>query len=280
MKVEVITGPQKDSPECALLDCPSPIQRKLTDNTNKVLLIDSSTSRLIVCGTLFQGLCGVRNLQNISMIEQEVQEAVVANNEHASTVAFIASGPPTPPTTQVMYVGVTYTNNSPYRSEIPAVSSRSLQKEKMFQIAAVHVTTGTRMFINNYARETYPVKYVYGFPSERFSYFLTFQLKNNHHTTREYISKLVRICQDDSNYYSYTEIPIECVGEDGTKYNSVQSGYLGKPGTDLAASLQIQPNVRLRFHNFGLNLLHTHISSSSFLRMMFCLPSLASAIRM
>ena len=33
----------------------------------------------------------------------------VANNSTASTVAFIAPGPPNPPITQLMYVGVTFT---------------------------------------------------------------------------------------------------------------------------------------------------------------------------
>lgn len=47
---------------------------------------------MIACGTLFQGICTVRSMQNISIIDQDVQEAVVANNEDASTVAFIAPG--------------------------------------------------------------------------------------------------------------------------------------------------------------------------------------------
>lgn len=169
-------------------------------------------------------------------------EAVVSNNERSSTVAFIAPGPPSPPVTNVMYVGVTYTNNSPYRSEIPAVASRSLDKAKMFQIASAAVTTGTRIFINSYARESYLVNYVYGFSSERFSYFLTTQLKHNSHSApKEYITKLVRICQEDSNYYSYTEIPVDCISEaqGGTKYNLVQAAYLGKPGSDLAENLGI-----------------------------------------
>lgn len=209
-----------------------------------MLLIDYSTSRLITCGSVFQGTCTVRSLQNVSHIEDTVQEAVVANNERSSTVAFIAPGPPSPPVTNVMYVGVTYTGNSPYRSEIPAVASRSLEKGKMFQIASAAVTTGTRIFINSYARESYLVNYVYGFSSERFSYFLTTQLKhNNQQAPKEYISKLVRICQEDSNYYSYTEIPVDCISETqgGMKYNLVRAAYLGKPGADLAENLQITP---------------------------------------
>ena len=37
-------------------------------------------------------------------------------------------------TPQVMYVGVTYTGNGPYRSEVPAVSSRSLDSNSLFQV--------------------------------------------------------------------------------------------------------------------------------------------------
>lgn len=159
----------------------------------------------------------------------------------ASTVAFIAPGPPSPPVTNVMYVGVTFAGNSLYRSEIPAVASRSLEKGRMFQLASSAVTTGTRMFINPNSRESYPVNYVYGFSSERFSYFLTTQLKHNTPSvTKEYITKLVRICQEDSHYYSYTEIPVDCIGE-GIKYNLVQAAYLGKPGADLAENLGITP---------------------------------------
>lgn len=237
----VITGPQNDSVECTVLDCPAHAVRQSTDNVNKVLLIDRATSRLISCGSLFQGICTVRNLQNISIVEHRVSDAVVANDANSSTVAFIAPGPPQPPVTNVMYVGVTYTNNSPYRSEIPAVASRSLENHKLFQIASSAVTTGTRIFINSYARESYLVNYVYGFSSEKFSYFLTTQLKHNHHSTpKEYITKLVRICQEDSNYYSYTEIPVDCIdAQGGTKYNLVQAGFLGKPGSDLASNLAI-----------------------------------------
>uniref|UniRef100_A0A1B0D0Z4 Uncharacterized protein n=1 Tax=Phlebotomus papatasi TaxID=29031 RepID=A0A1B0D0Z4_PHLPP len=236
------TGPRNDSYECTLLECPTDTVRELTDNVNKVLLIDYSTSRLISCGSIYQGVCEVRSLQNVTEIEQEVQDAVVANNENATTVAFIAPGPPDPPASHVMYVGVTFTGNSPYRSEIPTIASSA-------------VTTGTRIFINSFSRESYLVNYVYGFSSERFSYFLTTQLKHNSHSApREYISKLVRICQDDSNYYSYTEIPIDCISEaaGGTKYNLIQAAFVGKPGSDLAENLSITQQDDVLFAVFSV----------------------------
>nr|NP_524637.2 plexin A, isoform A [Drosophila melanogaster]AAF59394.1 plexin A, isoform A [Drosophila melanogaster] len=273
----VKTGPQNDSVECSILDCPLNAVRSPTDNYNKVLLIDRATSRLIACGSLFQGTCTVRNLQNVSIIEHEVPDAVVANDANSSTVAFIAPGPPQHPVTNVMYVGVTYTNNSPYRSEIPAVASRSLEKTKMFQIASSAVTTGTRTFINSYARETYFVNYVYGFSSERFSYFLTTQLKHSHHSSpKEYITKLVRICQEDSNYYSYTEIPVECISDaqGGTKFNLVQAGFLGKPSSDLAQSLGISIQDDVLFAVFSKGEGNTPTNNSA-----LCIYSLKSIRR-
>ena len=92
---------------------------------------------------------------------------------------------------QVMYVGVTFTGNGPYRSEVPAVSSRSLDANSLFEIAETAVTTGTRMFVNSLARERYPINYVYGFSSEGFSYFLTTQMKQTNPSP--FHSKLVRL---------------------------------------------------------------------------------------
>ncbi|KAJ8885501.1 hypothetical protein PR048_011699 [Dryococelus australis] len=247
--IKEVTGPKEDSPECSVLDCPSSVIKKLTDNVNKALVIDYTTTRLISCGSLFQGICSVRNLNNISDVTQVVKEAVVANNSTASTVAFIAPGPPNPPVTQVMYVGVTFTGNSPYRSEVPAVSSRSLERDKMFMIAETAVTTGTRMFVNSLARERYPIHYVYGFSSEGFSYFLTVQARTTNPSP--FISKLVRVCHDDENYYSYTEIPIDCTSEDSRKYNLVQAAYVGKPGSDVASELGITAQDDVLFAVFS-----------------------------
>lgn len=248
--ISEVTGPKPDSDECSVLECTSSIDVKLTDNVNKALVIDYTTTRLIVCGSLFQGICSVRNLHNISDAAQEIREAVVSNNATASTVAFIAPGPPHPPVSQVMYVGVTFTLGSPYRSEVPAVSSRSLDKDRMFTIAHTAVTTGTRMFVNSLARERYPINYVYGFSSEGFSYFLTTQMTS---TYTQYISKLVRVCHDDEHYYSYTEIPMDCVSEaqGGRKYNLVQAAYVGKAGSDLASDLGITAQDDVLFAVFS-----------------------------
>uniref|UniRef100_T1JKQ6 Sema domain-containing protein n=1 Tax=Strigamia maritima TaxID=126957 RepID=T1JKQ6_STRMM len=237
LEVAERTGPQEDSPDCPVTrECPS-IVTKPTDSINKVLVIDYIQGRLITCGSLFQGLCFIRKLSNISITDPLVNEPVAANNNTASTVAFIAPGPPNPPTTHVLYVGVSYTGNGPYRTDVPAVCSRSLEPGKMLSIAAASVTTATRILVNTLARERYPINYIYGFHSRGFSYFLTTQ-KRSIENQYPFVSKLIRICHKDPDYYSYTEIPIEC-RLDNVDYNLVQAAFLGNPGSELANELGV-----------------------------------------
>ena len=105
------------------------------------------------------------------------------------------------------------------------------------------------MFVNSLSRERYPINYIYGFASEGFSYFLTTQMR--HTQPSPYHSKLVRVCHDDSDYYSYTEIPIQCSGQDGKDYSLVQAAYVGKPGSDLAADLGVTAQDDVMFAVFS-----------------------------
>jgi plexin A len=54
-QVTVETGPREDSPECPAVDCLGSVVKRLTDNVNKALVIDYTDTRLIACGTLYQG---------------------------------------------------------------------------------------------------------------------------------------------------------------------------------------------------------------------------------
>lgn len=79
---------------------------------------------------------------------------------------------------------------------------------------------------------------MYGFHAKGFSYFVTVQKKFTEQP-RPFVTKLVRICQKDVNYYSYTEVPLVCRSQDGTDYNLAQAAYTGRPGSELAVSLGI-----------------------------------------
>ena len=251
METFVEMGPRDDSVDCPVTRVCETIVKRPTDYWNKVLVIDYSQGRLISCGSLFQGVCSIHKLDNITIMESPANESVVANNATASTVAFIAPGPPKLSRSHVLYVGVTFTDNGPYRSDVPAVSSRSLDNQSIFSMAATGVTTGTRLLMSSLAKERYPIHYVYGFSSRGFSYFLTVQKKSSE-SVRPFMSKLVRVCQKDVNYYSYTEVPLVCRSpEDGIDYNLAQAAFIGKPGSELAVSLGITAQDEVLFVVFA-----------------------------
>ncbi|UYV82243.1 PlexA [Cordylochernes scorpioides] len=248
LEAVVEMGPQLDSPKCPVSRV-CPLENKvMTDYHNKALVVDFTESRLIACGSLFQGICTVHQINNISRYETPANESVVANNATASTVAFIAAGPERLTRRHVLYVGVTFTANGLYRSDVPAVSSRSLDPSSMFSLAYQDVTTGTKVYVNSMSRETYPITYVYGFSSRSFAYFLTVQ-KNA--SMNRFISKLVRVCQNDPFYYSYTEVPLVCQDPNGTDYNVAQAAFVGSPGSELAVSLGITAQEDVLFAVFA-----------------------------
>ena len=87
----VKTGPVEDSVRChASGDCPPDAVKKPTDNVNKVLVVDEAKSKLIVCGSVQQGICTRYSLGNISQGQPApIQVAVAANDANSSTYAFV-----------------------------------------------------------------------------------------------------------------------------------------------------------------------------------------------
>ncbi len=53
------TGPRLDSPSCHASGCSDAhnATRRMTDNVNKVLVLDGQSQHLVACGSLFQGAC-------------------------------------------------------------------------------------------------------------------------------------------------------------------------------------------------------------------------------
>uniref|UniRef100_A0A8C8RX58 Plexin B2 n=1 Tax=Pelusios castaneus TaxID=367368 RepID=A0A8C8RX58_9SAUR len=95
-EVSVETGPKKDSKKCT-----PPIdhlcsEATLTDNFNKLLLLDKPEGKIIVCGSLFKGICAIRELENIENTTYYVdgggeKSFVASNDEAVSTVGLITS---------------------------------------------------------------------------------------------------------------------------------------------------------------------------------------------
>ncbi|XP_055347124.1 plexin-A2-like [Paramacrobiotus metropolitanus] len=243
LEESVVTGPVDENSACPPHDDCSGHPRALKPNENPVLIPYYEREQLIVCGTANYGRCVMRDMKNITeLLESDsVEEAVIPMDAELSVVAFVAPGPSNAvagSTSHVLYVGRSVYAGS--EDNLLALSSRSLDPRNLFQLAYNDLMTGTGTYVmvDSTARQQYKINYVYGFASGRFSYFITTQPRS----TDRYEplqSKLVRICQDDKNYHSYTEMPLVCVSKDKT-YDVAQAASIGNPGAELAAEMNIK----------------------------------------
>ena len=95
-----------------------------------MLAVDVTGRRVVTCGSVFQGTCQLRQVDDISDAEQTDSRGntdyfVAANDPRLSTVAFVAPGPAG---LDALYVAATYTGTAAtaVRQAVPAVSIRAL----------------------------------------------------------------------------------------------------------------------------------------------------------
>ncbi|XP_076325026.1 plexin-B-like isoform X2 [Tachypleus tridentatus] len=242
MEVEVEIGPVQDSVQCSPTDC-SNLRKVATTNFNKVLVVDDEAGMLLVCGSVHQGACRRHSLTNISILEELIPVPVAANDENSSTYAFIGPGHYFGHLSRVLYVATTNSRLGPYRDMVPAVTSRSLDNGpgKLFSIIEKSFSTIARVDISSHLRDYYLVNYIYGFFSGDFVYFSTVQRKSHLRALEEwgFVTRLARVCTSDAGYNTYTELTLQCLGEDGVDYNLLQDASLVASGADLAETLQV-----------------------------------------
>ncbi|ROT66372.1 hypothetical protein C7M84_015601 [Penaeus vannamei] len=241
LRAQVETGPRFDSPRCHASGCGPErrVARVLTDNVNKVLVLDPEASTLIMCGSVSQGACEKFRTANISLTPEFLPRSVAANDPESSTYAFVGPERYNPwGGSSALYVGTTFTTVGDYRHDVPAISTRNLYN---LDYAEFSFSEQSLLRIDVKYRDHFLVQYVYGFNASDYAYFVTVQKKSHLPGQEEsgYISRLARTCISDANYDSYTEITLECQGADGTNYNLVQDAKLVSAGSDLASSMGV-----------------------------------------
>ena len=97
-------------------------------------------------------------------------------------------------------------------------------------------------------KQTYNVKYLYGFSYFGFSYFLKTQPIST--TGYEYETRLARVCQNDASFFSYMEIPLSCRPPHRKNdmnvpfFNLATSGYLSKISKSKLREFGIQDSAQ------------------------------------
>ncbi|KAL2093878.1 hypothetical protein ACEWY4_011190 [Coilia grayii] len=226
------TGPKKD-----LRSCTPPIHNncpdaKDTNNTNKLLLVNPFDNSLIICGSLYRGICSLVNLSNINQLiyysESNSEQIYVASIEDSVSVVGIMSHLSTQDSNLTVFVvGKGY--GSLDSSKL--ISTRILQNyrewvifESIIDASAVQAIPFVPKYLHDFR---------YTFKDQGFIYFLFSRTMGG--TDNKNFTFISRLCEQDDHYYSYTELQLNC-GPDN-HFNKVQAAYVASPGKELARSM-------------------------------------------
>lgn len=262
--VSEVTGPEDDHQQCGAPPRPCENTRVPTDNFNKLLVLDDN--RLITCGSIYQGACQVRRLDDLTMIANSTQE-IAPNTVNGTVVAFVA--PSSVPNQKVLFVGAS--KGKWLEFGVPTISSRQLPTNSsdgtLLGIVKNEEQIGTiskQLFPQEDANNPtgFKIEYIHGFSHDGFSYFIANQPEEVESlATPENYTKIVQICQADRSYYSYIELPLNCMHPStDEKYNLAQAAHVAHISS--AEGLQgFEDNEAVLFVTFSKAIQNTMLPS-------------------
>lgn len=260
------TGPDEDNRECypprIVQPCSEPLT--LTNNVNKMLLMDYRENRLLACGSLYQGICKLLRLDDLFKLGEpfhKKEHYLSGANESGPVFGVIVSYGNASP--DMLFVATAVDGKPEY---FPTISSRKLarnsEEDGMFAYVFHDEFVASMIKIPSDTFTVIPdfdIYYIYGFASGNFVYFLTLQPEmgsgpttGSSSTGREqvYTSKIVRLCKSDPAFNSYVEVPIGCISGN-VEYRLLEAAYLSKAGSILARSLDVAPDDDVLFAVFS-----------------------------
>ncbi|CDQ83425.1 unnamed protein product [Oncorhynchus mykiss] len=264
-----MTGPVDDNAKCYPPPSVRACAHKLesSDNVNKLLLVDYAGNRLVACGSIWQGVCQFLRLEDLFKLgephhrkehylsgarEADGMAGVVVDSTEGKWKNEKKGG-------SRLFIGAAIDGKSEY---FPTLSSRKLVTDEesvnMFSLVYQDEFVSSQIKIPSDTLSLYPafdIYYVYGFSSRTYIYFLTLQLDTQltqMDATGEkfFTSKIVRMCSNDTEFYSYVEFPLGCTKE-GVEYRLVQSAYKHRPGRMLAQALGLSEDEDVLFVVFS-----------------------------
>ncbi|KAM6976873.1 plexin A3-like [Aplochiton taeniatus] len=271
-----MTGPVEDNAKCY----PPPSVRacahrlELSDNVNKLLLVDYAGNRLVACGSIWQGVCQFLRLEDLFKLGEphHRKEHYLSGAKEADGMAGVMVGDDDGVSDRGeakkkrpvkggsrLFIGAAIDGKSEY---FPTLSSRKLVADEesvnMFSLVYQDEFVSSQIKIPSDTLSLFPafdIYYVYGFSSRTYIYFLTLQLDTqltqmDAAGEKFFTSKIVRMCSNDTEFYSYVEFPMGCT-KDGVEYRLVQAAYKQKPGRQLAQALGLSEDQDVLFVVFS-----------------------------
>ncbi|XP_076858316.1 plexin-A2-like isoform X2 [Brachyhypopomus gauderio] len=256
------TGPELDNQACypplIIQPCGEPLTP--TNNVNKLLLIEQTQNRLLACGSLYQGVCKLLRLDDLFILAEpshRKEHYFSSVNQTGGVSGVIVSGRGRDAT---LYIGTAVGGKQDY---FPTISSRKLPRDPEsaamldyelhtdFVSSLVKIPSDTLALVPHF-----DIRYVYGFSSGPFVFFLTVQPETDSGTAGGsaddlfYSSRIVRLCKGDNKFHSYVSLPIGCA-QKGVEYRLLQAAYLAKAGSVLAGALNASEQEDVLFAVFS-----------------------------
>ncbi|KAB0377269.1 hypothetical protein FD755_011713 [Muntiacus reevesi] len=256
------TGPEEDNKSCypPLIVQPCGEALTLTNNVNKLLIIDYSENRLLACGSLYQGVCKLLRLDDLFILVEpsHKKEHYLSSVNTTGTMYGVivrAAGED-----GKLFIGTAVGGKQDY---FPTLSSRKLPRDPEssamldyelhsdFVSSLIKIPSDTLALVAHF-----DIFYIYGFASGAFVYFLTVQPETpagvaiNSAGDLFYTSRIVRLCKDDPKFHSYVSLPFGCTRA-GVEYRLLQAAYLAKPGDALARAFNISGQDDVLFAIFS-----------------------------
>ncbi|CAN9508504.1 unnamed protein product [Ophioblennius macclurei] len=246
------TGPKRDNRQCTPPVTEACEEAADTDNHNKLLLVHGAQDVLVVCGSVFRGICSLRNLSNVEQLlyfsDTKGEKSYVASAEEAvSVVGVMSYFTKDRDNLTVFLVGKGYGSHDSTK----LISTRILRDygdwvvfDSIIEASAVQANPFVLRYLHDFR---------FAFKDGGFVYFLfsrTLGVQDNKNFT--FVS---RMCEDDQGYYSYTELQLNCSA--ANKYNKAQAAYVAEPGRVLAQNLtdsgrhgRVSPSDKVLFVTF------------------------------
>lgn len=244
------TGPFMDSINCNPADTENDcVNEILTDNDAKVLQIHPSSHHLLFCGSLKQGICSMYSMRSFNRTQElSLENGVNYAGGRAEVASFFGHWGLHTGDTDTLWLANTY-DGRPLPLSLNALSAKRINHfpDGSFDMSYAYqdedAGVKTAIDIHETWRSDYIIKYIYGFEHDGFAYFLTIQRES---TEKEfnYHTKLVRVCQNDTAFRSYTELELACRKKNGitTFYNIAQAASLSPIGDDMASKFALKVN--------------------------------------
>ncbi|XP_034055795.1 plexin-B2-like, partial [Gymnodraco acuticeps] len=233
------TGPKRDNRQCTPPVTDACEEAVDTDNHNKLILVQEGKDTLVVCGSVYRGICSLRNLSAVQQLlyfsDSKGEKSYVASAEESVSVVGVMSHFTKDKDNflkgkdnfTVFLVGKGYGSHDSTK----LISTRILQDvgdwvvfDSIIEASAVQANPFVLRYLHDFR---------FAFKDDGFVYFL-FSRTLGVQDTKNF-TFVSRMCEDDHGYYSYTELQLNC--SHGNKYNKAQAAYVTAPGDVLAQNM-------------------------------------------